>query len=44
VEKKPPYIPEIDDPSYTNLMGNRDIPNGYGLPLSFDKNLLSWKI
>nr|POE78136.1 isoform 2 of protochlorophyllide-dependent translocon component 52, chloroplastic [Quercus suber] len=29
VEKKPPYIPEIDDPSYTNLMGNRDIPYGY---------------
>uniref|UniRef100_A0A7N2KLE2 Rieske domain-containing protein n=1 Tax=Quercus lobata TaxID=97700 RepID=A0A7N2KLE2_QUELO len=28
VEKKPPYIPEIDDPSYTNLMGNRDIPYG----------------
>ena len=34
VEKKPPYIPEIDDPSFTNLMGNRDIPYGYGLPLS----------
>ncbi|KAK4608101.1 hypothetical protein RGQ29_001784 [Quercus rubra] len=29
VEKKPPYIPEIDDPSFTNLMGNRDIPYGY---------------
>ncbi|XP_015958185.1 protochlorophyllide-dependent translocon component 52, chloroplastic [Arachis duranensis] len=27
--KKPPYIPEIDDPSYTSLMGNRDIPYGY---------------
>ncbi|KAM3693108.1 hypothetical protein ACB098_08G139000 [Castanea mollissima] len=29
VEKKPPYIPEIDDPSYASLMGNRDIPYGY---------------
>ncbi|XP_030954993.1 protochlorophyllide-dependent translocon component 52, chloroplastic-like [Quercus lobata] len=29
VEKRPPYIPEIDDPSYTNLMGNRDISYGY---------------
>ena len=37
VEKKPPYIPEIDDPSYTNLMGNRDIPYGYDLPLSCEK-------
>ena len=37
VEKKPPYIPEIDDPSYTNLMGNRDIPYGYDLPLSSEK-------
>ncbi|XP_061356102.1 protochlorophyllide-dependent translocon component 52, chloroplastic [Gastrolobium bilobum] len=27
--KKPPYIPEIDDPSYTSLMGNRDIHYGY---------------
>ncbi|BAT73643.1 hypothetical protein LR48_Vigan01g050000 [Vigna angularis] len=27
--KKPPYIPEIDDPSFTKLMGNRDIPYGY---------------
>ncbi|KAL4611960.1 hypothetical protein ACB092_08G163800 [Castanea dentata] len=29
MEKKPPYIPEIDDPSFTNSMGNRDIPYGY---------------
>ncbi|KAL6203834.1 hypothetical protein ACLB2K_027533 [Fragaria x ananassa] len=28
-EKKPPYIPELDDPSYTCLMGNREIPYGY---------------
>jgi hypothetical protein len=28
-EKKPPYIPEIDDPSYVSLMGNREIPYGY---------------
>ncbi|KAE9601179.1 putative pheophorbide a oxygenase [Lupinus albus] len=27
--KKPPYISEIDDPSYTSLMGNRDISYGY---------------
>ena len=44
MEKKPPYISEIDDPSFTNSMGNRDIPYGYGLPLPSDKNLLSWKI
>ncbi|KAE8673634.1 Protochlorophyllide-dependent translocon component 52 [Hibiscus syriacus] len=28
-KKKPPYIPVLDDPSYTKLMGNRDIPYGY---------------
>lgn len=27
--KKPPYIPELDDPSYARLMGNRDIHYGY---------------
>lgn len=27
--KKPPFIPEIDDPSFTSLMGNRDIAYGY---------------
>ncbi|KAK1562102.1 hypothetical protein Q3G72_006335 [Acer saccharum] len=27
--KKPPYIPELEDPSFTKLMGNRDIPYGY---------------
>ena len=27
--KKPPYIPELDDPSYTKMMGNRDMPYGY---------------
>ncbi|KAK2438191.1 protochlorophyllide-dependent translocon component 52, chloroplastic [Trifolium repens] len=27
--KTPPFIPELDDPSYTSLMGNRDIPCGY---------------
>lgn len=26
---KPPYIPELEDPSFTKLMGNRDIPYGY---------------
>ncbi|XP_057956452.1 protochlorophyllide-dependent translocon component 52, chloroplastic [Malania oleifera] len=29
MKKKPPYIPELDDPSYTKLMGNREIPYGY---------------
>ncbi|KAK3026382.1 hypothetical protein RJ639_040471 [Escallonia herrerae] len=28
-KKKPPCIPELDDPSYSRLMGNRDIPYGY---------------
>jgi phenylpropionate dioxygenase-like ring-hydroxylating dioxygenase large terminal subunit len=27
--KTPPFIPEIDDPSFASLMGNRDIPYGY---------------
>uniref|UniRef100_A0A175YG55 Rieske domain-containing protein n=1 Tax=Daucus carota subsp. sativus TaxID=79200 RepID=A0A175YG55_DAUCS len=27
--KQPPYIPELDDPSYARLMGNRDIQYGY---------------
>ncbi|XP_010257616.1 PREDICTED: protochlorophyllide-dependent translocon component 52, chloroplastic isoform X2 [Nelumbo nucifera] len=29
MKQKPPYIPELDDPSYSRLMGNRDIPYGY---------------
>ncbi|GMN65948.1 hypothetical protein TIFTF001_035013 [Ficus carica] len=29
MKKKPPYIPEIDDPSFTKSIGNRDIPYGY---------------
>ncbi|XP_073054663.1 flavonoid 8-hydroxylase 2, chloroplastic isoform X1 [Primulina eburnea] len=28
-EKKPHYIPELDDPSFTNTMITRDIPYGY---------------
>ncbi|KAL6130047.1 hypothetical protein ACLB2K_068428 [Fragaria x ananassa] len=28
-DKKPPYIPEIDDPTFTCVMGNRDFPYGY---------------
>ncbi|XP_004308605.1 PREDICTED: protochlorophyllide-dependent translocon component 52, chloroplastic-like [Fragaria vesca subsp. vesca] len=28
-EKKPPYIPEMDDPSYTCLMASRELPYGY---------------
>ena len=27
-DKKPPYIPELDDPSYSGPMGNREIPYG----------------
>ena len=29
MKKKPPYIPELDDPSYTKSMGSRDFPFGY---------------
>lgn len=29
LKKKPPYIPELDDPSYTHTFGIRDIPYGY---------------
>ncbi|KAL2487496.1 Protochlorophyllide-dependent translocon component 52 [Forsythia ovata] len=29
LKKKPPYIPELDDPSFTNMMMSRDIPYGY---------------
>ncbi|KGN66705.2 protochlorophyllide-dependent translocon component 52, chloroplastic [Cucumis sativus] len=28
-KKKPPYIPELDDPSFTKLISNRDLPYGY---------------
>ncbi|KAJ0836563.1 putative pheophorbide a oxygenase [Helianthus annuus] len=28
-KKKPPYIPEVDDPSFTFQFLNRDIPYGY---------------
>ncbi|GMH00100.1 hypothetical protein Nepgr_001939 [Nepenthes gracilis] len=28
-KKQPPYIPELDDPTYTKTMGTRDIPYGY---------------
>ncbi|XP_045821150.1 protochlorophyllide-dependent translocon component 52, chloroplastic-like isoform X2 [Trifolium pratense] len=28
-KKTPPFIPEIDDPSYSSLMGNREIAYGY---------------
>ena len=28
-KRKPPFVPELDDPSYTKLMGNREIPYGY---------------
>ncbi|XP_008451032.1 protochlorophyllide-dependent translocon component 52, chloroplastic-like [Cucumis melo] len=29
MEKKPPFIPELDDPSYVKLEGNRDMAYGY---------------
>lgn len=29
-KEKPPYIPELDDPSYAKLISNRDLPYGYG--------------
>lgn len=29
MKKKPPYIPEVDDPSYTSTMGIRDLHYGY---------------
>ncbi|KAJ4835429.1 hypothetical protein Tsubulata_037697 [Turnera subulata] len=28
-KRKPPFLPELDDPSFTTLMGNRDIAYGY---------------
>ncbi|XP_050216873.1 protochlorophyllide-dependent translocon component 52, chloroplastic-like [Mercurialis annua] len=31
MKKKPPFISELDDPSYTTSMGNRDIPYGYDI-------------
>ncbi|KAE8692816.1 hypothetical protein F3Y22_tig00110828pilonHSYRG00005 [Hibiscus syriacus] len=30
-KKKPPYFLALDDPSYTKLMGNRDIPYRYNV-------------
>ncbi|KAK9091086.1 hypothetical protein Sjap_024263 [Stephania japonica] len=32
MKRKPPYIPELDDPSYSSLMGQRDIPYGMATP------------
>ncbi|CAN1333465.1 Protochlorophyllide-dependent translocon component 52, chloroplastic [Linum perenne] len=32
--QKPPYISELDDPSFTKPMANRDFPFGYGLQIS----------
>ncbi|XP_038972136.1 protochlorophyllide-dependent translocon component 52, chloroplastic-like isoform X2 [Phoenix dactylifera] len=29
MKQKPPYIPELDDASYTSTMGTRDLPYGY---------------
>lgn len=42
-KEKPPYIQELDDPSYTRLFGIREIPYGYAVLLleltSPDNNL-----
>ena len=27
-KKQPPFIPDLDDPSFTKTMGNRDFPYG----------------
>ncbi|PON98088.1 Pheophorbide a oxygenase [Trema orientale] len=32
-EKTPPYFPELNDPSYTKSMGNREFPFGYEILL-----------
>nr|XP_019702374.1 protochlorophyllide-dependent translocon component 52, chloroplastic-like [Elaeis guineensis] len=29
MKERPPYIPELDDPSYKSAMGTRDLPYGY---------------
>ncbi|XP_021771925.1 protochlorophyllide-dependent translocon component 52, chloroplastic-like isoform X1 [Chenopodium quinoa] len=29
LKKKPPFLPELDDPSYSNLLANREINYGY---------------
>ncbi|XP_017624962.2 protochlorophyllide-dependent translocon component 52, chloroplastic-like [Gossypium arboreum] len=29
MKKKPPYVPVLDDPSFSRLMGNREFPFGY---------------
>lgn len=40
-EKKPPYIPEMDDPSYTSSLGTRDLAYGYNrATLEIKKSLL----
>lgn len=32
-KKKPPYMPELDDPSFTKSFGNRDISYGYDIKI-----------
>ncbi|KAK3200517.1 hypothetical protein Dsin_023932 [Dipteronia sinensis] len=39
-KKKPPYLPELDDPSSAKLMGSRDFP--YGIPVSPGNSRLIW--
>lgn len=33
LKEKPPYVPQLDDPSYTCTMGMRDLQYGYDLPI-----------
>ncbi|KAI3789108.1 hypothetical protein L2E82_01896 [Cichorium intybus] len=39
-KKKPPYIAQLDDPSFTFQIYNRDIPYGYVLNSKFPSKLL----
>ncbi|KAK9105491.1 hypothetical protein Scep_022335 [Stephania cephalantha] len=41
MKRKPPYIPELDDPSYSSLMGQRDIPYGFAwLDMQVERKIL----
>ncbi|KAA0055706.1 protochlorophyllide-dependent translocon component 52 [Cucumis melo var. makuwa] len=37
IEKKPPFIPELDDPSYVKLEGNRDMAYGFQVRVNTDR-------
>ncbi|CAN1130900.1 Protochlorophyllide-dependent translocon component 52, chloroplastic [Linum perenne] len=38
--KKPPFIPELEDPSFTTMYGVRDLPYGYHSLLSLVYNII----